>query len=72
MMAVETPTFVKMVTISNEFEIRSSVLAKQNVDQNGVKKAADIISNHKNVCEKLKATLEAKGGAPAELVELAP
>ncbi|WP_162245000.1 MULTISPECIES: DUF4142 domain-containing protein [unclassified Rhizobium] len=73
MMAVDTPTFVKMVTSSNEFEIRSSELAKRNADQEGIKMAADmIIADHKKAGGKLKATLEAKGGAPAEPVKLAP
>jgi putative membrane protein len=31
-MTIDNPTFVKMVTSSNEFEIRSSELAKQNAD----------------------------------------
>lgn len=72
-MVVDKPSFVKMVTSSNEFEIRSSELAKQNADQDGIKKAADmIISDHKKAGEKLKATLEAKGGVPAEPVILEP
>jgi putative membrane protein len=73
MMTMDKPTFVKMVTSSNEFEIRSSELAKQNADQAEKKMAADmIIADHRKAGDKLKATLEAKGGAPVEPVKLAP
>ncbi len=73
MMAMDKPTFVKMVTSANEFEIRSSELAKQNADQAGIKSAADmIIADHRKAGDKLKATLDAKGSAPAEPVKLAP
>ncbi|WP_180356129.1 DUF4142 domain-containing protein [Aliirhizobium smilacinae] len=72
MMAMDKPTFVRMVTSSNEFEIRSSELAKQNADQAGIKMAADmIITDHKKAGDKLKATLDAKG-ATTEPVKLAP
>jgi putative membrane protein len=37
MMTIDKPTFVKMVTSSNEFEIRSSELATQNADQAGLR-----------------------------------
>ena len=48
MMAMDKPTFVKMVTSANEFEIRSSELVKQNADQAGIKSAADmIIADHR-------------------------
>jgi putative membrane protein len=73
MMTIDKPTFVKMVTSSNEFEIRSSELAKQNADHAGIKMAADmIIADHNKAGDKLKATLEGKGGALVEPVKLAP
>lgn len=73
MMAMDKPTFVKIVTSANEFEIRSSDLAKQNADQTGIKMAAEmIIADHRKAGDRLKATLEAKGGAPVEPVKLAP
>lgn len=73
MMVVDRPTFVKVVSSANEFEIRSSELAKQNAEQEGIKKAADmIIADHTKAGEKMKATLAAKDAAPVEPIELAP
>lgn len=73
MMTIDKATFVKMVTSSNELEIRSSELATQNSDQAGIKMAANmIIADHSRAGEKLKATLEGKGGGPVEPVKLAP
>lgn len=72
-MVVDRPTFVKVVSSANEFEIRSSELAKQNAEQQGIKQAADmIIADHKKAGEKLKATLASKDAAPAEPIKLAP
>ncbi|GGG21964.1 MULTISPECIES: DUF4142 domain-containing protein [Rhizobium] len=73
MMVVDRATFVKVVSTSNEFEIRSSELAKQNAEHQGIEQAADmIIADHKKAGEKLKATLSAKDAAPAEPLKLAP
>lgn len=73
MMVMDRSTFVKMVSSSNEFEIRSSELAKQNSEDADIKKMADmIIKDHRAAGEKLKATLEAKKVAPSEPVALAP
>jgi len=73
MMVVDRSTFVKVVSSSNEFEIRSSELAKRNSEDAEMKKMAEmIIKDHRAAGEKLKATLEAKKPAPAEPVAIAP
>ncbi len=72
MMSIDRDMFVKTATSSNEFEIQSSELAKQNAAEAGIKKAAEmIIADHRKAGEKLKATLDSKGVAPAPAV-LAP
>lgn len=72
-MVVDRPTFVKVVSSSNEFEIRSSELAKQNAGTDRIKKVAEmIIADHTKAGEKLKATLAAKNASAAEPVKLAP
>lgn len=73
MMVVDRPTFTKVVSSSNEFEIRSSELAKQNAEADQIKKAAEmVIADHTKAGEKLKATLAAKEAAAAEPVKPAP
>lgn len=72
--AVDTPTFVKVVSGANEWEIRSSRLAEQKAVSADVKQvAAEIIKDHEKAGMGLKAALE-KGGkpAPAEPPKLAP
>lgn len=72
MMTMDRETFVRMVGSSNEFEIRSSELAKQSAGDAGIKEAADmIIKDHRKAGEKLRATLESKGSPPPP-TELAP
>lgn len=73
MMVIDRPTFVKVVSSSNEFKIRSSELAKQNAEADQIKKVAEmIIADHTKAGEKLKATLAAKDAAATEQVKLAP
>lgn len=73
MMTMDHATFLKVVSGANEFEIRSSELAKEKASQDDIKKVADmIIADHKKAGEKLKEILEAKKAAPAEPVKLAP
>ncbi len=73
MMLMDRSTFAKMVSSSNEFEIRSSELAEQNSQNDDIKKMAEmIIMDHKAAGEKLKATLEAKKASLAEPAKLAP
>lgn len=72
-MSMDKPTFVSMATSGNEFEIRSSELAKSKGENTDLKAAADmIIADHTKAGEKLKATLETKGTSPAEPAKLAP
>jgi len=61
MMVVDTPTFLKVASGSNEFEIQSSNLAKEKASGADVKELANmIVMDHTKAGEKLKATLEAK------------
>jgi len=72
MMVVDRPTFVNVVSSANEFEIRSSELAKENAEQQGIKQAADmIIADHKKAGGKLKATVASKDAAPVEPIKRA-
>ena len=71
--AIDTPTFVKLVTSSNEFEIQSSKLAEQKAQKDDIKEfAKQMVADHTKAGEELKAALQ-KGDAqsPAE-VKLAP
>jgi len=62
MMAIDTPTFLKVASGSNEFEIQSSKLAKQQAKGATLSGLADmIIADHTKAGERLKATLEADG-----------
>lgn len=72
MMAVDTPTFLKVASGANQFEIDSSKLAKDKGVSGGLQHLADmIIADHTKAGEKLRATLEAKGNT-APPPELAP
>jgi putative membrane protein len=60
-MVVDTPTFVKMATGSDQFEIKSSEMAKEKAGDAGLKAIADmIIADHTKATEKLEATLDSK------------
>jgi putative membrane protein len=73
MMIVDTKSFLKTVTSSNEFEIRSSELALQNADDAGLKDAAKmIIADHKKAGGKLKKLADAKKIEVPTAAELAP
>lgn len=72
-MVMDKATFVKVAASSNEWEIRSSKLARQKAQNPELKKAAEmIIADHRKAGDKMKATLEAKGPAPAMPPALAP
>jgi putative membrane protein len=72
MMTIDKATFVKMVASSDEFEIQSSKLAKQNSDSDHLKEAAEmIIADHEKAGVKLKSLLEEKKDAPPP-AKLAP
>ena len=61
-MVIDTPTFLKMATGSDLFEIQSSQLAKEKAESSDLKMFADmIVEDHSNAEAKLKATLEGKG-----------
>jgi putative membrane protein len=72
--SIDTPTFVKVASGANEFEIRSSRLAEQKAASTDVKKvAAEIVRDHEKAGAELKAALEKSGKpAPAEPPVLAP
>jgi putative membrane protein len=74
MYAVDTPTFVKLVSSSNEFEIQSSELAEEKGQSDHVKEvAAQIIADHSKAAEDLAAALEEAGkAAPPEQPVLSP
>ena len=74
MYAVDTATFVKLVTSSNEFEIQSSELAEEKGQSEHVKEvAAQIIADHTKAAGDLAAALEAAGEtAPPEPPVLSP
>lgn len=73
MMIIETPAFLSQTTSSNQFEIRSSELAKERSNDAGLKKLADvIIADHTKAGQKLKATLASKGTAPPTETALGP
>ena len=74
MFAVDTPTFVKLVTSSNEFEIQSSELAEEKGQSDQIKEvAAQIIADHTKAAEDLAAALGAGGeNAPPEPPMLSP
>jgi len=70
MMTIDRDTFLKMVGSANEWEIQSSELAEQKSSSAGIKDVGKmIIADHTKAGEKLKATLESKGGQrpPPEL-----
>lgn len=68
-MSVDRDTFLKVVTGSNEFEIRSSELAREKASDAGLKEAADmIIADHQKAGEKLAAL----GGDAVPKPALAP
>lgn len=72
-MSMDKPTFFSMATSANEFEIRSSELAKPNGENADLKAAADmIIADHTKAGEKLKSTVDAKDSPPADPAQLAP
>ncbi|SFV26850.1 putative membrane protein [Devosia crocina] len=63
--AVDTPSFVKLATSSNEFEIQSSELAEEKGQSDHVKElAAQIIADHTKAAEDLAAALEEAGEEP--------
>jgi putative membrane protein len=65
MFAVDTPTFTKLVTSSNEFEIQSSELAEDKAQSDDVKEfATQMIADHTKAAEDFTAAL-AEGGADA-------
>ena len=74
MFAVDTPTFVKVVSSSNEFEIQSSELAEEKGQSDQVKElAAQIIADHTKAAEDLAAALEEAGAeAPPDPPVLSP
>jgi putative membrane protein len=65
MFSVDTPTFVKLVTSANEFEIQSSQLAEEKSQSEHINEvAAQIIADHTKAAEDLAAALEAGGAEP--------
>ncbi len=67
-MAVDTPSFVKVVTSSNEFEIESSKLAEQKASDAAVKSFAKMmISDHTEAAEGLKKAANLGETAPIML-----
>lgn len=72
-MTMDRATFVAVVTSSNEFEIRSSELAKTSAQNADLKMAAEmIIADHKKAGDKLTAILKSKNVAVGDPVRLAP
>lgn len=66
MMTIDTATFVKMASGSDQFEIQSSQLAKQKATSPDLKSLADmIIADHTNASQALGALLKGKGKALA-------
>ena len=74
MFAVDTPTFVTLVSSSNEFKIQSSELAEEKGASEHVREvAAQIIADHTTAAENLAAALEEAGEtAPPEPPVLSP
>lgn len=69
-MAIDTPTFVKVASGANAFEIQSSELAKdKGVDADVMELADMIITDHKKAGEKLAELLKSEGmeAPPAQL-----
>jgi putative membrane protein len=72
MLTVETPTFVKTVMSSDQFEIRSSELAQEKAANGKVKEfAAMMIADHTKAETKLKALLQPATNLPTD-APLAP
>jgi putative membrane protein len=64
MMTIDRDTFLKMVGSSNVWEIESSKLAQDNAKAADLKDTANmIVADHQKASDKLKMTLEGKGGA---------
>ncbi len=73
MLAIDTPTFVKIVSSSNAFEIESSKLAEQKSALPDVKEfATQMIADHTKAGEDLKAALAGSGAAEPPTTALAP
>lgn len=69
---IDTPTFVKVASGANEWEIQTSKLAEEKASAADVKKvAAEIIKGHTEAGENLKAAL-GKSSKPAPAPMLAP
>lgn len=73
MMVIDRPTFVSVVSSSNEFEIKSSEMALQNAGSAKLKDVAKmIIADHQKADEKLKNILDKKGAPLSSPIVLSP
>ncbi|MBD9388455.1 DUF4142 domain-containing protein [Agrobacterium sp. AGB01] len=73
MMIIDRPSFVKMTSSSNEFEILSSKLVGQKTNNERIKQIADmIIADHTKAGKKLEETLAEKDAAPPSPIQLLP
>lgn len=73
MMVMDTPTFLKVVLSSNQFEIDSSELAKAKDQDAGIVSLADmIITDHTKAGQKLEALLADSPNKPEGEAELSP